>query len=55
MMEIEHFVNPEKRHKFDRFDRVAGLKVRLFSACNQMDGKPAEEMALREAVDKVRG
>ncbi len=53
MMEIEHFVNPERRQKFDKFGRLADLKVKLFSACNQMDGKPAQEISLRDAVDQV--
>lgn len=55
MMEIEHFVNPEKRQKFGKFDRLADLRVKLFSACNQMEGKPAEDVTLRRAVDEVNG
>ena len=54
MAEIEHFVNPEKRQKFAKFDNVADLTITLYSACNQMDGKPPEEVTLRKAVDSVR-
>jgi len=54
MAEIEHFVNPERRQKFAKFHRTADLRVTLYSACNQMDGKPPEEVTLREAVQSVR-
>ena len=54
MMEIEHFVNPVKRQKFHKFDRVADLRITFYSACNQMDGQPTEEIALRQAVEEVR-
>lgn len=54
MAEIEHFVNPEKRQKFAKFHNVADLTITLYSACNQMDGKPPEEVTLRKAVDSVR-
>ena len=54
MAEIEHFVNPEKRQKFVKFGNVADLTITLYSACNQMDGKPPEEVTLRKAVDLVR-
>ena len=54
MAEIEHFVNPEKRQKFAKFHNMADLTVTLYSACNQMDGKPPEEVTLRKAVDSVR-
>ena len=53
MAEIEHFVNPEKRQKFAKFHNVADLIVTLYSACNQMDGKPPEEITLMKAVDSV--
>ncbi|XP_053203910.1 glycine--tRNA ligase-like [Panonychus citri] len=49
MAEIEYFVDPgNKDHP--RFESIADLKLPLFSACNQMDGKPLEEVSLRDAV-----
>jgi glycyl-tRNA synthetase len=50
MAEIEHFVHPEKRNKFEKFSNVADLSISLFSACNQMDGKSAESLTLGDAV-----
>ena len=53
MAEIEHFVHPEKRNKFHKFSSVANLRMKFFSACNQMDGKSPEELTLGEAVRSV--
>lgn len=50
MAEIEHFVHPEKRNSFHKFRNVSDLRISFFSACNQMDGKPAETLPLGEAV-----
>ena len=49
MAEIEHFVDPkDKSH--EKFANVADLKLNLYSACNQMDGKAAEIVRLGDAV-----
>ncbi|GMT18898.1 hypothetical protein PFISCL1PPCAC_10195, partial [Pristionchus fissidentatus] len=50
MCEIEHFVDPSDK-SFPKFAKVAGHKLNLFSACNQMDGQPAQEKTIGEAVD----
>ena len=50
MAEIEHFVDPEKKNDCKKFSTVSDLKVLLYSACDQMDGKPAREVSLEEAV-----
>ncbi|CAI5444208.1 unnamed protein product [Caenorhabditis angaria] len=49
MCEIEHFVDPEDK-RLPKFAKVANEKLVLFSACNQMDGEPAKELAIGEAV-----
>ncbi|PIC39374.1 hypothetical protein B9Z55_011083 [Caenorhabditis nigoni] len=49
MCEIEHFVDPEDK-RFPKFAKVADEKLVLFSACNQLDGAPAREVAIGEAV-----
>ena len=52
MAEIEHFCDPnDKKHA--KFNSVKHTTVKLYSACNQMDGKPAETMTMGEAVEKV--
>lgn len=49
MAEIEHFVDPsDKQHP--KFKSVADLKLTLFSACNQVDGKEPVVMPIGEAV-----
>lgn len=49
MCEIEHFVDPnDKDHP--KFSKVADLDVNLYSACDQMDGKPSKTMKIGEAV-----
>lgn len=50
MAEIEHFVDPKKKNDFEKFHDVAELKVFLYSACDQMNGRPSQEVTLREAV-----
>jgi len=53
MAEIEHFCDPkDKSHP--RFEEVSAIKMVLYSACNQMDGKSAESWTIGEAVSKVR-
>lgn len=52
MAEIEHFVDPnDKSHP--KFSNVADYEMAFFSACNQMDGKPAESMTIGQAVASV--
>lgn len=52
MAEIEHFCDPvDKKHP--KFVDVADTEMLLYSACNQMDGKPAERAKIGEAVSKV--
>jgi len=49
MAEIEHFCDPsEKSHS--KFDSIANTEMLLYSACNQMDGKPVEKKTIGEAV-----
>jgi len=49
MAEIEHFCDPsDKSHP--KFANVADLEMTLYSACNQMDGKPPEKIKIGEAV-----
>ncbi|RZB39530.1 glycine--tRNA ligase [Asbolus verrucosus] len=51
MAEIEHFCDPsDKSHP--KFDGVRDTELLLYSACSQMDGKPAEKATIGEAVDK---
>ncbi|KAG1706607.1 Glycine--tRNA ligase [Nymphon striatum] len=50
MAEIEHFVDPaDKDHP--KFKDIHDLKLSLYSACNQMDGNPAELRTIGEAVE----
>ena len=49
MCEIEHFVDPNDKD-YPKFSRVADLEVSLYSACDQMDGKPSKLMKIGEAV-----
>lgn len=50
MAEIEHFCDPvDKNHP--KFDEVRDTVVALYSACNQMDGKPVYQTTIGEAVD----
>uniref|UniRef100_F1KWG7 Glycine--tRNA ligase n=1 Tax=Ascaris suum TaxID=6253 RepID=F1KWG7_ASCSU len=51
MCEIEHFVDPnDKNHP--KFAKVRDYELTLFSACNQMDGRPAEVCTIGRAVDQ---
>jgi len=53
MAEIEHFCDPaDKNHP--KFESVEDTEMLLFSAANQMDGKPAELHSAGHAVDKVK-
>ena len=49
MAEIEFFLDPdEKDHP--KFDEVKDVKLNLYSACNQMDGKSSEQVNAGDAV-----
>lgn len=51
MAEIEYFVDPEdKTH--NKFESVKDTKLNLYSACNQMNGEPFQNMSIDEAVKK---
>ncbi len=50
MAEIEHFVNPDKKNDFPKFDKISSLVLNLYSACDQMDGKPVQPVTLEKAV-----
>jgi len=53
MAEIEHFCDPaDKNHP--KFESVKDTEMLLFSAANQMDGKPAELHSTGQAVDEVK-
>lgn len=53
MCEIEHFVDPNNK-SHPKFEQVKDYNLMLFSACNQMDGAPAQIVPIGEAVAKVR-
>ncbi|XP_060516958.1 glycine--tRNA ligase [Cylas formicarius] len=49
MAEIEHFCDPnDKAHP--KFENVKNSELLLYSACSQMDGKPAEKISIGKAV-----
>jgi len=50
MAEIEHFCDPEMKDH-PKFDSVRSTPIVLYSACAQMDGKPAYKTTIGEAVD----
>lgn len=50
MGEIEYFVDPEDK-KHAKYCTVKDIKVNIYSACDQMDGKPAKFLSIGEAVD----
>ena len=49
LAEIEHFVDPTNKNH-PKFDSIKDQIVTLYSACNQMDGKEAEQITIGEAV-----
>lgn len=52
MAEIEHFCDPcDKSHP--KFNEVENTKLKLYSACNQMDGKSPVEITIGQAVSEV--
>lgn len=53
MAEIDHFCDPnDKSHP--KFDDIRDTQMFLYSACNQMEGKPVYRTTIGEAVDGVR-
>ncbi|XP_038111183.1 glycine--tRNA ligase [Culex quinquefasciatus] len=49
MCEIEHFCDPQlKDHP--KFENVRDVVMTLYSACNQMDGKSAQQIKIGDAV-----
>ncbi|CAG2101863.1 unnamed protein product [Medioppia subpectinata] len=49
MAEIEHFVDPsDKLHP--KFEAIKDVKLNLYPACSQMDGKSAQLVCIGEAV-----
>merc|ERR1719244_2120669 len=49
MAEIEHFCDPsDKSHP--KFSKVADTMMTLYSACNQMDGQPAQQFKIGDVV-----
>lgn len=52
MCEIEHFVDPNNKNH-PKFEQVKDYNLILFSACNQMDGAPAQGVSIGDAVTKV--
>ena len=53
MAEIEYFVNPTKKDTFSKFQSLSSLSVRIYSACDQMEGRSAHDMNLGDAVKEV--
>lgn len=51
MAEIEYFLDPTLKDH-DMFADVEDMKLSLYSACNQMDGKSAEAVVLSDAVSQ---
>ena len=52
MAEIEHFCDPrDKSHP--KFAEIADVEAALYSACDQMDGKPAKKVKIGQAVREV--
>lgn len=52
MAEIEHFVDPDDK-SHPKFNKVADYEMVLFSACSQMDGTPAINVRMGDAVKQV--
>ncbi|GJQ70276.1 Aats-gly [Trypoxylus dichotomus] len=50
MAEIEHFCDPNDK-KHPKFNDIRDTNLLLYSACNQMDGKPPEKHTIGSAVD----
>ncbi len=53
MAEIEHFVNPKMRNVFPKFSQVSDLRLTLYSASDQLEGRSPRLYTLGEAVEQV--
>lgn len=53
MAEIEYFVHPEKRKTFPKFHSISDLRMIVYSACDQMEGRSPCQMTLKDAVESV--
>merc|ERR1719495_2499207 len=51
MAEIEHFCDPDNKDH-PKFSKVADTMMTLYSACNQMDGQPAQQFKIGDVVKK---
>ena len=52
LAEIEHFVDPtDKSHP--KFENVSSQKVTLYPSNYQIEGKPAVQISLEDAVNQV--
>lgn len=52
-MEIEYFINPEEKNKCPFMTKeIENLKLKVYSAQMQEEGKEPEEMTLKEALSK---
>lgn len=52
MAEIEHFCDPTNK-SHPKFSNIQNTELLLYSACNQMDGNPAQKTKIGDAVGKV--
>lgn len=52
MAEIEHFCDPsDKSHP--KFSDIENTTLKLYSACNQMDGQSPVDITIGKAVSQV--
>lgn len=51
MAEIEYFLDPSLKDH-EKFDDIKDMKLGLYSACNQMEGKSTESVVLSDAVSQ---
>ncbi|KAA3680240.1 glycyl-tRNA synthetase [Paragonimus westermani] len=51
MAEIEYFVDPSNK-QHPKFEHVRDVEMNFYSACDQMDGRPARKMTVGEAVQQ---
>ncbi|KAF7232882.1 hypothetical protein EG68_07776 [Paragonimus skrjabini miyazakii] len=51
MAEIEYFVDPDNK-QHPKFEQVKDVEMNFYSACDQMDGRPARKMTIGEAVQQ---
>jgi glycyl-tRNA synthetase len=54
MTEIEHFLDPALKFKpYERFSKIKGLEVNLYSSSNQSNAENSSKITLQTAVEKV--